>query len=206
MLFDESEMPVARKKRIDSDQEANPLRVPYERLKKIAASDFGGEATSNQIIELVRISLTFLNEMALPIELISKVPGKEYISYSLKTGPSKLSSPINKALFNPNTRIIESEWKSWKVGESPMGLAVLTYTMATVYRAASELFDRSNRKGPATYFEILIGHLVARDRRHAQKREDKDSGRGAGCSSNNGFFDRSRRESSPYSHARQALD
>lgn len=144
-------------------REAGPLRAPYLNLKKLAKRDYGGAETGEQIIDLVRVSLTYLAEMAAPIDLISKVPGKNYFAFASKAGQSGTSSPINRDLFNPDHAAIEAGWRAWRVGNPPMGLSTLIYTMASSYRAASELFDRQNRKGPATYFETLIGHLFARE-------------------------------------------
>ncbi len=113
-------------------------------------------------MELIRLSLELLNEAADPVELISRVVGKEYISYAVRSGVKTLSSPVNKALFIPNFKTVDAHWQAWRAGEHRDGLSQLTYTMATSFRAASELLDRNNKKGPATFFEILVGHLVAR--------------------------------------------
>ena len=144
-------------------RESGPLREPYERLKKLAAEDFGGRETADQIIHLVRISMTFLNEMAVPVPLISKVPGKNYIAFALKSDPEKLSRPINRDLFISDLATIDAQWKAWKIDCASVPLSTLTYTLAIAYCAASELFDRNNKKGPATYFELLVGHLFARE-------------------------------------------
>lgn len=42
-----------------------------------------------------------------------------------------------------------------------MELAKVTYTVAAAYCVAIDLFDRGNKKGPASYFEYYIGHLYA---------------------------------------------
>jgi hypothetical protein len=97
-------------------RDAGPLREPYEELKRLARSDCRSRATSDQIMRLVSTSLTFLNEMCDPVDLISLVPGKQYISYALKTDPRKLSRPINRALFNPDLASIEAAWNSWGGG------------------------------------------------------------------------------------------
>ena len=38
----------------------------------------------------------------------------------------------------------------------------MLYTVALAPCLAMELFDRNNKKGPATYFECMIGHLFAK--------------------------------------------
>lgn len=141
---------------------ADLLRTPYLRLKALVGDDYGSQAAAEQVLALVRVSLTFLVQWATRVDLVSRVPGKQYISYALISDPGKLSSPINVALFNPDVAAIESLWKAWNGVDAIPGLGVLTYTMASAFRAASELFDRANKKGPATYFEFLVGHLVAR--------------------------------------------
>ncbi|MEK6674354.1 MAG: hypothetical protein AABZ47_01715 [Planctomycetota bacterium] len=40
-------------------------------------------------------------------------------------------------------------------------LSQFLYTVALAPCLALELFDRQNKKGPATYFECFVGHLVA---------------------------------------------
>lgn len=154
---------MARTKRASLKREAGPLRAPFEALKASAKGDCLGESTGRLILELVRVSLTYLKNEAEPIDLISRVPGKDYFSYTLKSASDKPSSPINRAFFNPNLGTIEAQWAAWEVGKPTKGLTNLIYTMASCYRAASELFDRGDKKGPATYFEILVGHLFARE-------------------------------------------
>jgi hypothetical protein len=41
-------------------------------------------------------------------------------------------------------------------------LAKMLYTIGLAPCLAMELFDRQNKKGPATYFECFIGHIFAR--------------------------------------------
>jgi hypothetical protein len=45
---------------------------------------------------------------------------------------------------------------------TPEDFGKLSYTAALAPCLAMELFDRQNKKGPATYFECYIGHLFAR--------------------------------------------
>lgn len=122
---------MARTKRTAAKREAGPLRVPYEALKKRAKEDYGGEATGRLIMDLVRVALAYLKDEATPIELISRVPAKDYFSYALKTASEKPSSPINRDLFNPNFIDVETQWAAWEVGKPSMGLATLIDTMGT---------------------------------------------------------------------------
>ena len=54
-------------------------------------------------------------------------------------------------------------WAEWSRGRLGGGdLESFLYTVALSPCLALELFDRQNKKGPATYFECFVGHLVAR--------------------------------------------
>jgi len=106
----------------------------------------------------------FLNDKCITVDLLSRVSGKTYFSYAKRSTPNSLSRPINRALYNFNEQAISKQWRKWiRPGAANAELASLLYTMAIAYGAASDLFDRNNKKGPATYFELLIGHLFARE-------------------------------------------
>jgi hypothetical protein len=94
--------------------------------------------------------------------LISRVRGKNYFSYALKSSPALLSRPINKDLFIEEESVVSRDWDQFEQGAiNGERLHKLLYTMAVAYCAGIDLFDRNNKKGPATYFECLIGHLFA---------------------------------------------
>jgi len=146
-----------------SHRPAGPLREPYLALTKLAKVDLGGSATSKQLLDLVRISLHFLAVECIPVDLISSVTGKSYFSFALKSNPNLLSRPINKAFFIPSDKTIARQWNQLEARRlTGNSLDRLLYTMAVAYCAGIDLFDRNNKKGPATYFEWLIGHLFAR--------------------------------------------
>ena len=123
---------MARNKGPSVRREAGPLRVPYEALKKLTKKgDYVGVELAALIMDLVRVSLTYLQEKATPIALISKVPEKDYFSFALKSVPDKLSSPINRALFNPDFAKIQANWTAWEVGKPTSELPTLIYTMGS---------------------------------------------------------------------------
>lgn len=143
---------------------AGPLREPYNALKKAGKLNLADSTTSARLLDLVRISLDFLNAECFAVDLISRVTGKTYFAYALKSSPKLLSRPINKDLFLSTTATVEHDWIAWEKKPSTRKvIEPLIYTMASAYCAASDLFDRNNKKGPATYFEHLIGHLFARE-------------------------------------------
>jgi len=136
------------------------LRVEYEKVKLACSADYKSIEASKAIFELVAVSLAFLRRSCKPINLVSKVSNKEYFSF---TNGSVIARPANKALFVRSVTAIRTLWKDW-LGDriSAEGFSMLSYTAALAPCLAMEIFDRQNKKGPATYFECYIGHLFAR--------------------------------------------
>ena len=96
-------------------------------------------------------------------DLISQVPGKQYIGFHLRTNPNVISRATNRRFFNPDRNYLANNWDRWLTGEmSPDDLARMSYTAAISPCLAMDLFDRQNKKQPATYFECLIGNMFAR--------------------------------------------
>jgi len=111
----------------------------------------------------VKTSLTFLAADCDRVALSSRSTGKVFVSYARKASPQAISRPTNTNLFEPNAEWVEENWIAAEQGRlEPSAAAKLYYSMATAYSVASDLFDRNNKKGPATYFECLIGHLFSR--------------------------------------------
>jgi hypothetical protein len=143
---------------------ASPLHQPYIQLKQAASKDLRSPATSERLHDIILISLDFLTSQCVTLDLISLVPGKTYFAYALKTNPRLFSRPVNRALFNPDRKIVSQQWQAWSSGKmGKQSTDSVAYTMATAYSIATDLFDRNNKKGPATYFECMIGHLFARE-------------------------------------------
>jgi hypothetical protein len=138
------------------------LGEPLHQLKKFAKKDLRSQDTSDQILKLALVALKFLND-CVRIDLVSKVPKKEYWAYHKKGKPKQMSRPLNAGLWEPDVKKIAAGWKKWRAGDKMpvMDLAKVTYTVAAAYCAAIDLFDRGNKKGPASYFEYYIGHLYA---------------------------------------------
>ena len=140
------------------------LRVPYEKLKKLARESLGSEVVSEQILELVLTSLRFLQEECSATALISRTPQKTFLAYARKLTPDQLSRPINAGLFRASPDVIAKQWHDWTSG---LGLGrdaiQLLYTMVMAFCVAVDLFDRNNKKMSATYFEFFIGHIFSRE-------------------------------------------
>ncbi len=50
-----------------------------------ASSDLNSDNTANRILDLILTSLRFLSTQCMIRELISRVPGKEYFSYAVRS-------------------------------------------------------------------------------------------------------------------------
>ena len=128
-------------------RDAGPLREPYEALAKFAKSDMAGSVISKALLDVVGVCIDFLNAECLTVDLTSRVSGKTYFAYVLKSAPKLLSRPINKDLFLSTKATVEHDWIAWEKGKSSRKvLEPLIYTMASAYCAASDLFDRGNKK------------------------------------------------------------
>lgn len=136
------------------------LRREYESTKQTCGVDWMSPEAGDSIIHLATTSLDFLVKECEQIALVSRVPSKEYFSFKKA---AVVARPANKDLFIADANVVQRLWKKW-VAETinPKEFARLTYTVALAPCLAMELFDRQNKKGPATFFECYIGHLFAK--------------------------------------------
>lgn len=136
------------------------LRAEYTKVKKLCSVDCKSTQAEEAIFDLLQVSLRFLIDQCYPIDLISKVQGKHYFTF--KKG-NVVARPANKQYFIANPATITKLWKQWRNGSiSPDDFGKLSYTVSLAPCLAMEIFDRQNKKGPATYFECFIGHLFAK--------------------------------------------
>jgi len=138
------------------------IRLRYKAVKECCQLNWISSDARNAIRNLAKWSLKFLETKCLPVRLNSRVPGKEFQAYKRKNGPLVVSRPANQELFVCNSKRVDAMWGEWgqqslSVREIPQFL----YTVALSPCLAMELFDRQNKKGPATYFECFVGHLFA---------------------------------------------
>lgn len=136
------------------------LRKAYETVKKTCNDGWASKETGDAILHLVTLSIHFLETKGKLINLVSCVPNKTYVSY--KRGKI-VARPANTELFVRDKKVVTAMWKQWEKGRLDKStLAPALYTAALAPCLAMELFDRQNKKGPATYFECLIGHIFAK--------------------------------------------
>ncbi len=136
----------------------------YVAAKLACANSYMSPETGEAIWQLAESSLRFLGSNCVPVDLVSRVSGKEYFSYARKGRPGVVARPANRKFFVPDLTRLSRMWAAWPKGSmNQKDFAQMSYTVALAPCLAMELFDRQNKKGPATYFECLIGHMFAKE-------------------------------------------
>lgn len=135
------------------------LHDGYTAVKVASAKHCGGKHSRDAIRSLCRSTLRFLWADAQLIQLVSRVPNKSYISFQTD---GAVARPANTDLFLKNLEEFDTSWDRWEDGSiSKPDLLKLLYTAAITPCLGMELFDKQNKKGPATYFECFVGNLIA---------------------------------------------
>ena len=136
------------------------LKNAYKDVKNACKKDWMSSLAGDTILNLVILSMKFLELQCECIDLISKVPDKQYMTYMRNDITAR---PANSKFFMKDTKKVSTLWKKWKKNNlKPDELAAMSYTVALAPCLAMELINRQNKKSPATYFECLIGHIFAR--------------------------------------------
>ena len=136
------------------------IRASYQAAKASCKQNWGADAAGRAIFHLARQSLQFLNSECSAVDLISLVPDKKYYSYSWN---DVVARPVNREFFIQEEDDLSRLWESWIRGDiDGADFSRLSYTVALTPCLTMELFDRGNKKGPATYFECYIGHMFAK--------------------------------------------
>ena len=135
------------------------LRDGYAGVKRMCNSDWKGDHAGSAIREFAANSLRFLLGRCELVELVSRVPGKQYFSFR---NDNAVARPANERQFIADIVEYMQLQQYWFDGSiSAQDRERLIYTTALAPCLAMEVFDRQNKKGPATYFECYVGHLFA---------------------------------------------
>lgn len=135
------------------------LRAGYESVKAESRQAAGSDAAADAIRGLITKSLRFLAVECDETPLVSLVDGKGYIAF---TNGGVNSRPVNTDLFVADADAIADRWSRWTRGDLSSGDRTrLFYTAGLAPGLVMEVFNRQNRKGPATYFESFVGYLAA---------------------------------------------
>ena len=137
-----------------------PVASAYLELRKTVETGLNNDHVSEALQSVIAEGLTYLRNC--PVSpLASRIPGKEYFTF--KAG-DKGSRPVNRTLFdldidhNHLRDLLYAQPTELSFAE----LETLLYTSAMAYCCATDLTKRGDQKTPGTFFEILIGHLVAK--------------------------------------------
>lgn len=132
------------------------------RLEAGAEKNLKGSDTSKKLVNLILASRGYLLTLdKVPLE--SKVPGKRYFMFHDPVR-GKYSRSVNEGLFADNIRterirrVIDCD----VAGMRPEIITRVVYNCAMAYCCAADILKASDQKTPGTFFEVLIGHLVAR--------------------------------------------
>jgi hypothetical protein len=146
------------------NQGLTPIHDAYVKVKDSCRADWQSREASDAIRNLVVTALRFLKTECVVVDLVSRVPGKDYFAFARRDQPSLLSRPANRQFFLRSASSLSKQWDAWRRGTAdPERMAEVAYTAALAPCLATDLFDRQNKKGPATYFECFIGHVFARE-------------------------------------------
>lgn len=135
------------------------LNQRYHALKKLAYGQLGTELVGDLIVDIVLRARSLLDTYE-HVPLTSRVVGKRYFGFRSATE----SRPINGGLYIQGAQSFHKAMEDFRQGFpgiSSEGVTKTVYTMASCVLAAHDV-NRVGRKASATFFEILIGHLVAR--------------------------------------------
>ncbi len=135
------------------------LARQYEKLKRIASEDLGSQKTADLIADMAQYARGLLSK-AERVILTSRVLNKQYFGYR---GVSE-SRPINEALYADRTAEFLELLDRFRKGLNDLpsqSITRTTYSIAATIFAANDV-NEVGRKASATFFEVLIGHLVAR--------------------------------------------
>lgn len=134
----------------------------YRRLKSFAKANLASGTVTGLIADLTTTSHAFLRSQAEIVELRSLVSNKRYFSYQHE---QRLSRPINRDLFVLDPKELRErlgEFSKRRLAHLRSNHAARTlYTLAMAFCAANDTIKGGDKKTPATYFEILIGHMLS---------------------------------------------
>lgn len=134
------------------------LNRQYEQLKAISLKDLGGGSAAALISDMALRSRQILGR-AKRVPLTSNT-GKNYFSFQ----GEEQSRPVNLGLYVDEEQEFERLLQAFRngfEGSSPDHIVRTTYSIAFSIFGAHEIHG-VGRKTSATFFEILIGHIVSR--------------------------------------------
>ena len=138
------------------------IDAAYEKVKATAKADLRATGVDTALADAALQSFGFLTTTATAQTLATKLAGRTYFAYEHK---GKLSRAINADQFITNKTDFLNASAGVFSAKGPKSLGAdgatrAIYTLAMSFCAAIDLLKSGDKKSPATYFEILIGHLI----------------------------------------------
>ena len=135
--------------------------TPYAALKAAGKADPRSEGTANLLAALIDNSLDDLGR-ARTVTLASVVRGKEYFAFSKGTN---ISRPVRCDLWDLElTRESLKHFISGSYRTLPSRkLDKVLYTMGMSFCCATDIIKSGDKKTPATFFEVFVGSIFARE-------------------------------------------
>lgn len=134
------------------------LARQYRQLKATSVEDLGGAAVAQLISDMAVRAREILRRCE-RVELNSRT-GKNYFSFR----GQEQSRPVNSALYVDRDRDFERLLRSFRngfAGSTSEDIVRATYSIAYSVFGAHDVHE-VGRKASATFFEHLVGHIIAR--------------------------------------------
>jgi len=142
--------------------DAGDLISVYKKLQSSFPKDQQSDAITQHIKDISLRSLSYLRDKARK-DLISKIQGKEYFSFSHR---DRISRPVNSALFRDDPKQVEKFLRALSMNsyeEIPSeDITKACYSIAMGFCCVVDLNKAGDQKTPATFFEYFIGHMFAK--------------------------------------------
>ncbi len=155
---------MARKKKTRTGKTAAAASIldKYERLKQVR-----GHADGTALIaEIVSECATFLAGATRVLGLKSLVEGKRYFAFRHTDAKARTSRPVNEDLYIADLPELLHNLERLKANPAMDWLPEdqcnrFLYTLAMAFCAFNDVTSDQDKKTPGTYFELLVGHLLA---------------------------------------------
>ena len=153
---------MAKKTRTGKTPAAASILDKYERLRRVLGHADG----TSLIAEIVGECASFLGGETRVLPLKSLVEGKGYFAFRNKDVKARTSRPVNEALYVSDAQVLARQLEKLKANPAMDWLSAdecnrFLYTLAMAFCAFNDMTSGQDKKTPGTYFELLVGHLLA---------------------------------------------
>ena len=133
----------------------------YKDLQKLFPRDQKSRRVTD-LLENIAVDSIKVLERVSTVDLTTSLKEKTYFSFQ---GMQRLSRPVNRSLFLPDISYLKrlfsslrsGSFNSWSASELTSGW----YTASISFCCLTDAFKTRDQKTPATYFEYLMGHILA---------------------------------------------